>query len=128
MNASGDEIVETIKRVTGVVEQNSAAAEQMSASSTEVTTSVDGIATISGENSAAIQDVSASAEQLTAQMQEVVSSSQRLEEMSQGPSMVVGSFDLGGDGTNGMQSAGLVTTVTKNTESSDANETQPKDD
>lgn len=66
-----------------MVEQNTAATEQMSASSTEVLNAIESIASISEENSAAVEQVSASTEEMTAHMEEVSASAQALRDMSQ---------------------------------------------
>ena len=98
VSASTDELVRTIEVVSGVTEQNAAGAQQMSASSTQVGQSVESISEITRQNGAATQEVSAAAEQMSAQVQEVVASSQSLDQMSKDLQTIVGKFNLDGNG------------------------------
>jgi methyl-accepting chemotaxis protein len=75
-------LVNSVDSVSAVVEENTAATEQMAASSGEVNTAIENIASVSEENSAAIEEVSASAEEMSAQVQEVTASAQSLAEMA----------------------------------------------
>ena len=50
--------------VLAVIEENTAATEQMAAGSSEVTQAIENIASVSEENSAAVEGVSASAEEM----------------------------------------------------------------
>jgi hypothetical protein len=77
-----------------VVEENTAATEQMAASSSEVTQAIENIASVSEENSAAVEEVSASAEEMSAQVEEVTASAQSLAEMAQALQAVVAQFKL----------------------------------
>ncbi len=84
--------------VASVVEENTAATEQMSASSGQVSKSIEGVAGIAEENSAATQEVSASAQEMSAQVEEVVASAQSLAQMSEDLQKAVSTFKLDGDG------------------------------
>ena len=79
---STDELVESVESVSAIIEENSAATEEMSASSGEVTQLIINIASISEENSAAVEQVSASTEEMSVQVTEVSQLSQKLSEMS----------------------------------------------
>ena len=65
-----------------MVEENTAATEQMSVNAREVMQAVENIASVSEENSAAIEEVSASAEEMNAQVEEVTASAQELADMA----------------------------------------------
>ena len=80
--------------VSAVVEENTAATEEMAASSNEVTQAIENIASVSEENSAAIEQVSASAEEMSAQVEEVTASAQSLSEMAHALQEVVAQFKL----------------------------------
>jgi methyl-accepting chemotaxis protein len=80
--------------VSAVVEENTAATEEMAASSTEVTHAIENIASVSEENSAAVEEVSASAEEMSAQVEEVTASAQSLADMAQALQQVVAQFKL----------------------------------
>jgi methyl-accepting chemotaxis protein len=82
MSAMGVELVGAADSVSAVVEENTAASEQMSANAREVMQSVDNIASVSEENSAAIEEVSASAEEMNAQVEELTASAQDLADMA----------------------------------------------
>jgi len=77
-----------------VVEENTAATEQMAAGATEVTGAIENIASVSEENSAAVEEVSASAEEMSAQVEEVAASARSLEEMAQNLKEIVRQFKL----------------------------------
>jgi methyl-accepting chemotaxis protein len=77
-----------------VVEQNTAATEEMAAGSSEVTQTIENIASISEQNSAAIEEVSAGAEEMTAQVEEVGAAAQTLAEMARQLQQVVALFTL----------------------------------
>jgi methyl-accepting chemotaxis protein len=82
VNGATLELVKVIDSVGTITEENSAVAEQMAANATQVTKSVETVAGIAEENSAATEEVSASAQQMNAQAQEIVASSQTLQEMA----------------------------------------------
>jgi methyl-accepting chemotaxis protein len=83
--------------VSAVVEENTAATEEMAAGSGEVTHAIENIASVSEENSAAVEEVSASAEEMSAQVEEVTASAQSLAEMAAGLRAVIAQFKLGGE-------------------------------
>lgn len=98
-----DDLVKTVETVSGITEQNSAAAEEMAANSTQVSQSVETIGDITRQNSAATQEVSAAAEEMSAQVQQVVASSQSLDQMAKDLQDIVGKFAL--DGNNSKSEA-----------------------
>ncbi len=77
-----------------MVEENTAATEEMAASSSEVTQAIENIAAVSEENSASVEEVSASAEEMSAQVEEVTASAQSLAEMARGLQEIVARFKL----------------------------------
>ncbi|HSO27245.1 MAG TPA: methyl-accepting chemotaxis protein [Anaerolineales bacterium] len=83
--------------VSAVVEENTAATEEMAAGANEVNQSIENIASVSEENSAAIEEVSASAEEMNAQVEEVTASAQSLAEMAELLQGVVSQFKLSGE-------------------------------
>ena len=87
-----DDLVGSMERVSAVVEENSAATEEMAAGSTEVTSAVEIIASISEENSAAIEEISASTGEMTSQVEDVATAVQNLSEVTQTLNQVVGRF------------------------------------
>ncbi len=101
------------RRIAGVcdiVEQNSAAAEEMQATAASVGDSITTVASIAEENSAATEEVSASAEEMTAsatmlrgQMEQVTAGAGDLGRMSAQLSEQVATFKLVDEG-NGQQS------------------------
>ncbi len=95
-----------IAEVRDIVEQNSAAAEEMQATATSVGDSITAVASIAEENSAATEEVSASAEEMTAsatmlrgQMEQVTSAATALGQMSAQLSEQVAAFKLADNGT-----------------------------
>jgi len=86
--------VDAMDSVSAVVEENTAATEQMAAGSTEVTNAIESIASISEENSAAVEEVSASTEEMSAQVEEVTASAQSLADMAQALQQVVALFKV----------------------------------
>jgi methyl-accepting chemotaxis protein len=95
MSGLSGRMVESLDAVSAVVEENTAATEQMAASSSEVTQAVDNIASVSEENSAAVEQVSASAEEMSAQVEEVTASAQSLAEMAETLQELIARFDIG---------------------------------
>ena len=91
--------------VSSIVEESTAATEQMAANSTEVTKSLESVAGISEQNSAATQEISASAEEMSAQVQQVLASSQSLGEMAADLQSAVSTFKLSGNGTEAKETA-----------------------
>ena len=94
MSESSGELVTSVDSVSAIVEENTAATEEMSANSTEVTQAIESIASVSEENSAAIEEVSASTEEMTAQVEEVTASAQSLAMMAQVLQEIVKRFRL----------------------------------
>jgi methyl-accepting chemotaxis protein len=89
-----DELVGAVDTVSSVVEENTAATEEMSASATEVSSAVENIASVSQENSAAVEEVSAATEEMTAQVEEVSSSAQTLSGTAEKLANLVKQFKL----------------------------------
>jgi len=88
------ELVKAVNSVSVVIEENTAATEEMTANSNEVSQAIEIIASISEENSAAVEEVSASTEEMSAQVEEVMASAQTLAEMAHGLKAVVNHFQL----------------------------------
>jgi methyl-accepting chemotaxis protein len=76
------ELVSAMDSVSAVVEQNTAATEEMSHGASAVSQVVEKINRISEENSAAVEEVTASTEEMSAQVQQVSSSAGQLAEMA----------------------------------------------
>ncbi|MCL4535444.1 MAG: methyl-accepting chemotaxis protein [Bacteroidetes bacterium] len=102
--AGSRSLVETMKRISTVIEETTVAAEEMSASSTGVTEQVETIASISEENSAATEEMSASAEEMAAQMEEMAAQAAELSTMAEELQSLVAGFKLGSD-AHGRQGA-----------------------
>jgi methyl-accepting chemotaxis protein len=88
------QLVNAMSSVSAVIEENTAATEEMAANSTEVTQSVENIASVSEENSAAVEEVSASAEEMSAQVEEVTASAEELAQLTSDLQLVVSRFKL----------------------------------
>jgi methyl-accepting chemotaxis protein len=76
------ELVNAMESVSAVVEQNSAAMQQMSAGSGDVGMAIERISVVSMQNSSSVEEVSAATEQISAQMEDVMESAQRLAAMA----------------------------------------------
>jgi methyl-accepting chemotaxis protein len=94
MNELAQALVDSMTRVSAVVEKNTASTEKMTAGSSEVTYAIENIASVSEENSAAVEEVSASAEQMNAQVEEMAGYAQSLSEMAELLNQLVGRFKL----------------------------------
>ncbi len=88
------ELVEAVDSVSAVIEENTAATEEMAANSTELTQAIENIASVSEENSAAVEEVSASTEEVSAQVEEVSASAASLMDMAKNLQKVVSRFKL----------------------------------
>ena len=77
-----DEMVTAMDSVSAVVEENTAATQEMASNSAEVTRAIENIASIGEENSAAVEEVSAATEEMSAQVEEVSASAQSLADMA----------------------------------------------
>jgi phage-related minor tail protein len=77
-----------------VVEENSAATEEMTANANEVSEAIADISSVSEENSAAVEEVTASAQEMSAQVEEVTASAQSLAEMAKTLQGLVSQFKL----------------------------------
>ncbi|MBI9051693.1 MAG: HAMP domain-containing protein [Anaerolineaceae bacterium] len=94
MNEASTVLITSVDAVSAVIEENTAATEQMNASSSEVTQAIENIASISEENSAAVEEVSASAEEMSAQVQEVSQAAKALSELAEELRIIVRQFQL----------------------------------
>jgi len=94
LSVSGTEMSGLLERIRGVVEQASAATEEMQATATTVGDSVGMIAGVAESNSAATEEVSAAAEEMTAQVEEVSASAHELGRMAEELRDQVGRFRL----------------------------------
>jgi methyl-accepting chemotaxis protein len=92
-------LVEAVDAVSAVIEENTAATEEMAANSSELTQAVENIASVSEENSAAVEEVSASTEEVLAQVEQVSASATSLMDLAQDLQRVVSQFKLTADGT-----------------------------
>jgi methyl-accepting chemotaxis protein len=90
------ELVNTVDTVSSVVEENTAATEQMAAGSSAANHAIESIAAVSEENGAAIEEVSASAEEMSAQVEEVNASAQSLSDMAVNLQRICAQFKLKG--------------------------------
>ncbi len=90
------ELVSAVNTVSAVVEENTAATEQMTAGSSAANHAIESIAAVSEENGAAIEEVSASAEEMSAQVEEVNASAQSLSDMAINLQRICSQFKLVG--------------------------------
>ena len=97
------EMVNATDTVSAVVEENTAATEEMAAGAGSVMQSIENIASVSEENSAAVEEVSASAEEMSAQVEEVTASAQSLADMAQGLRQIVAQFKLSNSGVQAVE-------------------------
>jgi methyl-accepting chemotaxis protein len=67
-----------MQSISAVVEENTAATQEMAAHSSQVSNAIHGIAAVAQEQSAATEEVSASAEQMSAQVEEMSAQAQEL--------------------------------------------------
>ncbi len=82
MRLASLELVEAVNSVSAVVEENTAATEEMAAGSSIVTQAIEDIASISEQNSASVEEVSASAEEMSDQVEEVSRSIEQFTKMA----------------------------------------------
>ncbi len=94
VGAAASELVEAVDSVSAVIEENTAATEEMAANSSELTQAVENIASVSEENSASVEEVSASTEEVLAQVEQVSSSAASLMQMAKDLQKVVSQFSL----------------------------------
>jgi methyl-accepting chemotaxis protein len=94
IKGSSEELLDAIRVVSQIVDQNAVAAERMSASSGNVKQSVEHIATISEDASASAEEVAAAAEEVNAQAQGVAHLAQDLAQMAQSLHEAVAQFRL----------------------------------
>ena len=88
--------------MSAVIEENTAATEEMVANSPSCRQAVENIASVSEENSASVEEVSASTEEVLAQVEQVSSSASSLMEMAKTLQKVVARFSLASDTTQAM--------------------------
>ncbi len=94
MRISARDLVSAVNSVSAVVEENTAATEEMSAGSSLVTQAIEDIASISEQNSAAVEQVSASAEEMSEQVEEVTKSVNGLTGLAHSLQSVLSQFNL----------------------------------
>jgi methyl-accepting chemotaxis protein len=94
MRISASDLVSAVSSVSAVVEENTAATEEMAAGSSLVTQAIEDIASISEQNSAAVEQVSASASEMTNQVGEVTKSVNGLSSMAQSLQTILSHFIL----------------------------------
>jgi methyl-accepting chemotaxis protein len=93
ITASND-LVETMDAVSAVVEENTAAVEEMSAASSEVTLAIDSIASISEESSASVEQVTASAFEISDQVDDTARAAGSVANMTRSLSNLVTQFRI----------------------------------
>jgi methyl-accepting chemotaxis protein len=98
MSASAGEMVKVVDGVSKIAEQNLKTTKEMSTSRAKVSESASAVAATIEENSAATEQMSASAQEMTAQVQQTVTSSKSVAEISQELKQAVAQFKLTGDG------------------------------
>ena len=94
MRISARDLVSAVNSVSAVVEENTAATEEMAAGSSLVTQAIEDIASISEQNSAAVEQVSASAEEMSEQVEEVTKSVNELTGMAHSLQSILSQFIL----------------------------------
>ncbi len=94
MEQASQELVIAVDAVSEIVEQNTAATEEMAATSSEVSQSIEHIASASEENSAEVEQVSASTEEMSAQIAEVTDAAASLSSMAKALDQIVLGFKL----------------------------------
>ena len=94
MEQASEQLVIAVDAVSAIVEQNTAATEEMAATSTEVSQAIDHIANSSEKNSAEVEMVSASTEEMSAQIAEVTDAAASLSDMAKALDQIVAGFKL----------------------------------
>ena len=94
MTGSRDVVQRIMEEVAGLVESNSAAAQELAESSEQVLQAIAEVAAVSEENSAAAEEVSAGAEEVSAQVEETVASADSLAQMAQLLQQIVAQFNV----------------------------------
>lgn len=94
VRTAASELVEAVDTVSTVIEENTAATEEMSTNSSALTRAVENIAGVSEENSTAVEEASASTEAVLAQVEQVSVSAASLMEMAKGLQKIVAQFSL----------------------------------
>jgi len=103
-------MVKISDNVSSIVEENTAATEEMAASAKQISRAVEEVAGVAEENSAATEQVSAAAEQISAQVQQVVASGETMKDMSADFEQLVAKYKMSGNGHNGDAKAALAAT------------------
>ena len=88
------QVTEAMTSISAIVEENTAATEQMSAQSGQVAEAIQSIAAVSEEQSASTEEVSASAEEMTAQIEEMSAQAQELSSTAEQLRELVARFRL----------------------------------
>ncbi|HRE26467.1 MAG TPA: bacteriohemerythrin, partial [Anaerolineales bacterium] len=94
MGVLNTQTVDSLDTVSAVVEENTAATEQMAASSAEISRAIESVASVSEESSASVEEVSASAEEMSGQVTQVTLSANQLSQMAQELQAIVSQFRL----------------------------------
>ncbi len=92
---ASDTVVKSMNDISLVVEQNTAATEEMAAQSNQVLDTVRSIASVATEQSASTEEVSASAEEMSAQIEQVSVQAGQLSTTAAQLQTLVGRFKLG---------------------------------
>ena len=91
---ASEQLVVAVDAVSAIVEQNTAATEEMAATSTDVSEAIGHIANTSEKNSAEVEMVSASTEEMSAQIAEVTDAAASLSKMAKALDQIVTGFKL----------------------------------
>ncbi|MCB0299410.1 MAG: hypothetical protein KDE52_05095, partial [Calditrichaeota bacterium] len=94
MSESSNDMISAMHLVSDIVDQNSAAAEEMAASSVQISQVIGNIAHVSEEISSAIADVGKATEQMDQQVSAASTSSQSLGEIAVALSNIINQFKL----------------------------------
>lgn len=94
MSESSNDMISAMQLVSDIVDQNSAAAEEMAASSVQISQVIGNIANVSEEISSAIADVGNATEQMNHQVSAASTSSQSLGEIATALANIINQFKL----------------------------------
>jgi len=95
MSQLNNQMVTRLDTVSAVVEETTAATEEMAGGASAVAQAIENIANVGEENSAAVEEVSASAEEMSAQIEEVTAAAHSLAGMARDLQAAVAQFKLG---------------------------------
>ncbi|HRE28335.1 MAG TPA: transporter substrate-binding protein, partial [Anaerolineales bacterium] len=94
MNSASHQLTESMDSVSAVVEENTAATEQMAAGSIEVAHALENVAAVGQENGRAVADVAQAASGIAGQVESVASSAAQLAQLAEGLKQIVHQFKI----------------------------------